>query len=167
MKLRTHLIILVVAALLPVLIFAGVMLVIFSAQQRSAVENGLVDTARALSLAVDREIAVSIRTLEQLATSEHLDSGELGKFYDQALRALKIEPSWEAIVLVDPFGQQVINLRVPFEMPLPKTGVPQLIKQVIETGRPAISNLFTGPITKNHCLWHKSCIFAVAYLPGS
>jgi|GEM_PF-2225579 len=148
MKLRTHLIILVVAALLPVLIFAGVMLVQFSNQQRSAVENGLVDTARALSLAVDRELAVSIRTLEQLATSEHLDSGELRKFYDQASRTLKIEPSWEAILLIDPFGQQVINLRVPFGTPLPETGAPQLNKEVIETGQPAISNLFTGAIVK-------------------
>ena len=148
MKLRTHLIILVVAALLPVLIFAGVMLVTFSAQQRSAVERGLVDTARALSLAVDRELAVSIRTLEQLATSEHLDSGELRKFYDQASRTLKIQPSWEAILLIDPFGQQVINLRVPFGTPLPETGASQLNKDVIGTGQPAISNLFTGAIVK-------------------
>src|SRR3990167_8513502 len=148
MKLRTHLIILVVAALLPVLIFAGVMLVTFSAQQRSAVERGLVDTARALSLTVDRELAVSIRTLEQLATSEHLDSGELRKFYDQASRTLKIQPSWEAILLIDPFGQQVINLRVPFGTPLPETGASQLNKDVIGTGQPAISNLFTGAIVK-------------------
>jgi len=61
-----------------------------------------------------------------LATSEHLDSGDLRKFYDQASRTLKIQPSWEAIVLTDPFGQQVINLRVPFGMPLPKAGIPQL-----------------------------------------
>ena len=50
MKLRSHLIILVVAALLPVLIFAGVMIMLYDRQQRAAVESQMIGTARALSL---------------------------------------------------------------------------------------------------------------------
>ncbi|MEK7229379.1 MAG: hypothetical protein AAB154_04975, partial [Candidatus Binatota bacterium] len=81
MKLRSHLIILVVAALLPVLIFAGVMIVLFDRQQRATVESRLVDTTRALSLAVDGEVASWVSTLQALGVSKYLDSGDLSAFY--------------------------------------------------------------------------------------
>lgn len=150
MKLRSHLIKLVTAAVVPLFIFAVVMVVLFGREQRRAVEEGLADTARALSLAIDRELLASIRTLEALATSEHLDSGELRKFYEQAKRVRAAHGEWETILLVDPSGQQLINLRQPFESPLPRSGALYLIKQVSETGRPAVSNLFWGHIAQRH-----------------
>ncbi|MBI3059200.1 MAG: hypothetical protein HYY81_07825, partial [Deltaproteobacteria bacterium] len=128
MKLRSHLIILVVAALLPVLIFAGVMIVVFGRQQQRLVENSLVDTARALSLAVDRELIAWVGTLETLATSEHLDSGDLKKFYDQAQRVLDARQDWETIVLVEPPKKQVLNLRRPFGSPLPDVQNPYQLR---------------------------------------
>ena len=149
MKLRTHLIILVVAALLPVLIFAGVMLVTFSAQQRNAVERGLVDTARALSLALDREIEATIRVLQALATSEHLETGDLKQFYDQARRTLKTQQGWDTIALFDSGERQLLNLLRPFGSPMPPPP-PVLalgIKDAIELKRPIISNLFVGRVS--------------------
>lgn len=150
MKLRSHLITLVVVVLLPLLIFASVMIIVFGKEQRAAVEVGLVDTARALSLAIDRELLASIRTLQALATSKHLDSGDLRNFYDQAKRVLRAQGGWETILLVDPSGQQLINLRQPFGSPLPRSGAPDLIKQVFDTGRPAVSNLFWGHIAQRY-----------------
>src|SRR3989338_6436836 len=149
MKLRSHLIILVVAALLPVLIFAGVMLFLFSRQQRTDVENGLRHTARALSLAVDRELQASIRTLEALATSEHLDLGNLKQFYEQANRVLKTQPYWNTIVLFDPEARQILNLLRPFGSPLPTepAGDPG-VKNTIELKQPLISNLFFGRVAR-------------------
>ncbi|MBI2352484.1 MAG: hypothetical protein HYV00_13600, partial [Deltaproteobacteria bacterium] len=47
MKLRSHIIILVVAALLPVLIFAGVMIVLLGKEQEKAQKDNLLDVARA------------------------------------------------------------------------------------------------------------------------
>jgi len=144
MKLRSHLIILVVAALLPVLIFAGVMLFLFSRQQRTDVENGLRHTARALSLAVDRELQASIRTLEALATS---DLGNLKQFYEQANRVLKTQPYWTTIALFDPEARQILNLLRPFGSPLPTepAGDPEM-KNTIELKQPLVSNLFFGRV---------------------
>lgn len=88
MKLGSHLITLVAVAVLPALIFAVVVVVIFSREMDSHLEGGLVNTARALSLAVDRELAASIRVLEGLATSERLDRKDLVGFYDEATRVL-------------------------------------------------------------------------------
>ena len=147
MKLRSHLIILVVAALLPVLIFAGVMIVLFDRQQRTTVENQMINTARALSLGVDRHLEIWISTLGALATSEHLDSENLKQFYDQATRVLKTRPDLENISLTNPLNQQVINLRRPFGSPPVSSGSPQRIKDVVETGKPVVSGLFVGYLT--------------------
>src|SRR3972149_4343186 len=89
MKLRSHLILLVVAAPLPVLIFAGVMIALFDRQQRATVASQMIDTARALSLAVDREVAAWTSILEALGSSRHLDSRNLTAFREEAARGLK------------------------------------------------------------------------------
>ena len=68
MRLRTYLILLVVAAVLPVVIFAGVTTYVSYQQQRAAQEQELVNIAHALSLAVDRELSATIRALDALAT---------------------------------------------------------------------------------------------------
>ena len=147
MKLRSHLIALVIASLLPVILFAGVMIYTSYQQQRATIEGGMVDTARALSLAVDREIVASIRTLQALATSEYLTSGDLGRFYRSAQDAIKSIPGSQSMALMDTSGQQIFNLRVPFGAKLPPAAVPDLIKKIIGTRNPAVSNLFHSPMT--------------------
>src|SRR3989338_704566 len=150
MKLRSHLIILVVAALLPVLIFAGVMIVVFGRQQQRFAENGLLDTARALSLAVDRELTAWSHTLETLASSEHLDSGDLKKFYSQAQRVLETRQDWDTIVLVELPKRQVLNLKRPFGSPLPDVQNSAQLTGVVETRRPVVSDLFSGQVLGRH-----------------
>jgi PAS domain S-box-containing protein len=152
MKLRSHLITLVVVALVPVLVFAGVMVVFIGNEREQALKDNLLEVARALSLAIDRELLVSIRTLEALATSQHLDSGDLRKFYEQAKRVLGAHRTWDNMLLVDLSGQQLVNLRRPFGSPLPRSGAPEMIQQVSETGQPAVSNLFWGYLAQRHLL---------------
>ncbi len=146
MKIRWHLMILVAAALVPVLIFAGVMIGVLGRQEQLAVERGLLDTARALSLAIDRELNASIRSLQILALSEHLQAGDLKRFYDQSTAVLAALGRWENIVLNEPSGQQVLNLRRPFGSRLPRNNPVDFIQEVLETGRPVVSNLFIGSI---------------------
>ena len=80
LSIRSHLILLVVAALLPVLVFAGIMFWQHVELQRATVDQGMRDTARALSLAVDREIGQVREVLETLAASPYLDSQDLKLF---------------------------------------------------------------------------------------
>jgi hypothetical protein len=62
MKLRSYLILLVVAAVLPVVIFAGVMTYASYQQRREALAQGMIERARSISAALDREFLVSIQT---------------------------------------------------------------------------------------------------------
>src|SRR5712691_5086802 len=145
--LRFLLVTLVFASVVPMLIFAVIMGVLFEKQELAALERGRRDTARALSVAVDRELSASISTLQALATSEHLDTGELKAFYGLAQRVLKAHPGWNTINLIDLSGQQLINLLRPFGAPLPNSRDLPVIRRALDTGELAISDVFVGPVS--------------------
>ena len=126
--------------------FAVAMVALFEAQQRAALERSFLDTARALSLAVDHELSSSIAALTTLGTSEHLDRGDLKAFYEQARRARRAHEAWVTINLTDPSGQQLINLSRPFGESLPSLRDLPVVQRAVETGDPAISDLFVGRV---------------------
>jgi hypothetical protein len=90
----------------------------------------------------------SYAALEGLASSDDLDSGDLAHFYRQAGRLLQARPTWNTIVLVEPSGRQLINLFRPFGSALPARGDLTAHRQAVSTKRPAVSNIFTGAVTK-------------------
>ncbi len=75
MKLRTHLVVLVLAAVLPLLAFSAVMGTIFWHQQRAAYDERHLERVRALAMALDRELEGHARALHVLAQSAALQSG--------------------------------------------------------------------------------------------
>jgi hypothetical protein len=148
MKLRSYLMLLVIAAVLPVLIFACLMIYLSYQQQRENLAHGMIERARAISAALDREFLVSIQGLKILAASTHLDKGQLSEFYGDMKAALAAySRAWQNITLTDSSGQQLINLRIPFGSPLPPTGNPEIIEQVRQSKEAAIANLSRGPVT--------------------
>jgi signal transduction histidine kinase len=148
MKLRSYLILLVVGAVLPVVIFAGVMVYVSYQQQSENLAQGMIDRARAISAALDREFLISIQSLKVLAASTHLDKGQLQEFYGDMKGALAAHSrAWQNLTLVDASGQQLINLRRPFGSPLPRTGNPEAIEHVRQSKEAAIANLSPGPVT--------------------
>ncbi len=148
MKLRNQLVILTTATCLPILIFAALLIFLQSKNEAAGQRQRLSEIANELSSNIDRELRAAIDRLEVLATSSYLDSGDLGRFYQQAVRVLDIHAPWEAFVLVDPSGQQVANTRVPFGSPLPMTGIPVFNAAVVKTRQPVVSNLFLGGVVK-------------------
>src|SRR5262245_9959511 len=112
-SLRSHLIGVILGGLGPLLVFAVLMMVLFSRQEQANRRQGLQDTARALSLAIDQEINASITHLESLATSEPLDSGAVTEFRRVASRILHIQESWKSIMLFDPSGRKVFSILAP------------------------------------------------------
>ena len=161
LKLRSHLIVLVLAALLPVLIFTFEMFRQKARLQHEAVERGMRDTARALSLALDREIGAVRAVLETLAESPHLDTGNFRSFHEICRRALANRKE-SRLILFDRSGQQLMNTARPFGTPLPNPfrdaapaqtvdtyphlplGGSEPVKKTMETGELAVSDLFVA-----------------------
>jgi PAS domain S-box-containing protein len=147
MKLRSHLLLLVLGAILPVLVFSGLMVVLFARQERLAAERGLVDTARALAVAVDREIETSLFTLQALAASETLDGDDLPRFRSVLKRALPTQRGWRSIFLADMTGRQLLDTAGRPGQALPAIGDREYFRAVLATGRPQVSDLLESRVT--------------------
>lgn len=84
MKIRAYLALMVLAIFIPIFIVAALALAKIQREERDASLRGLKETARAVSLIVDREVQGSLSALQVLGNSEHLETGNLKAFYAQA-----------------------------------------------------------------------------------
>jgi signal transduction histidine kinase len=139
---------LVFASVIPVLLFGVIVAVLFERQHRASLERSLRDTARALTVAVDHELISSLSTLQALVTSEHLDTGDLRLFYASAQRVLRAHRGWRTINLFDRSCQHLISLLQPFGTPLPSSAPRADVRQTLDTGEPAVSDLFIGTVAQ-------------------
>lgn len=139
---------LVAATVVPA-VLAAILLSAYSYQrQRANIEQTTLETAQALAEAVDQELASGQTALHALATSPYLASGDLASFHRQARKALPNLPG-NNIVLTDASGQQLVNTLVPFGQPLPVHANPAQLRRVFGTGKPEISDLYVGAVTRH------------------
>ena len=73
--LRSRLVLLVLVTLMPMGLFAVVLILLFAHEARLTTERGMRATARALALAIDREVGEVSMGLEVLAGSRLLTTG--------------------------------------------------------------------------------------------
>jgi signal transduction histidine kinase len=161
MRLRTHLVLLVLVSVAPLALFAGVLVWQDLAAEEDVRRSGTRDTVRALSLAIDRELRTSFSVLETLAASRSLAEGNLARFHQLCAGAVMGRKGvW--VILFDPSGQQILNSSKPFGSPLPnpvrdskppgtdprypslRVGGPELVTRVLRTGKPVVSDLFVA-----------------------
>lgn len=142
MRVRIYLALMAAAILIPVIIFSATALNMLLDAEREAALRGVRETARATALAVDRELTGASIALNILATSPNLAAGNLPEFYRQVLTADMGEGTWT--VLFDRSGRQLINTRVPFDTVLPPLPNPERMQQVLQVGKPLVTNLMHG-----------------------
>ena len=148
---------LIAATLIPgVIAVAGLFYQVYRIQE-AALEQGALQTARALMQAVDRDFGSEQGKLEVLALSPYLDSGDLKAFHDQAVAIAQGEPGGTSvggkpplvgIVISAPNGDQVVNSRLPYGTPLPKAGGASSGSEVYRTRQPKFYDLFIGGALK-------------------
>ncbi|MDP3852578.1 ATP-binding protein [Phenylobacterium sp.] len=146
--LRSRLIMLLLAVLIPAIATAGVLVWDGYRHQQLSLERQMSETARALSLVVDREIGQRKVLLDVLSTSPYLRFGDWAAFDAQARAATA--GSDTTIVVMDAEGRQKVNTRAAAGAPLPAT----LNVTPSEPWRSGagvqmrVSNLFTGSVSK-------------------
>ncbi|HYG88036.1 MAG TPA: PAS domain S-box protein [Azospirillum sp.] len=130
----------IIIGLLPLLVFALVMLRLLEQQQDEAVRSMLRQTAVGAATAIDKELAKEIAHLRSLAMSTALDGGDLDRFRIEADRLLADRPGWLTIVLTD-HERQLLNLGTPPGQPLPPVADRQGLDAVWSTNAPWIGDL--------------------------
>src|SRR5436309_67196 len=143
MTLRSHLITLVLVAVLPLLVFSAIVLALAADSERDATERGLRATGRAVGTAVDHTLDKAIGALEMLASSELLDAGDLPAFRAAAVRALEGQPGWLSVSVVDAEGGQRLNTLQPTGTELPPPADATTIATVLARRMPVVSDLIS------------------------
>ena len=143
MRLRSHLIALVLAALVPVLGFSALVIRDNARLQLAATERGMRETAHAVAATVDKELEVAITALQALAESEHLDAADLRVFHALCQRMVRAQ-GWRSILLVDAEAQGLMHTSLAMGTRPPPTSRPEAFLLARDGRRPAVSNLFDG-----------------------
>jgi PAS domain S-box-containing protein len=146
-SIRFQLACLVLVAVLPVWLVAG-FLVVYSYNAKCAqVSENMLDSAHSLTMVVDRELSAVQAALQALATSPSFASGDLRNLQHQATQLLKSYPGAD-IIVADASGQQLVNSTRPFGSPLPRRNNLETVRRIFQTGKPVISDLYYGAISK-------------------
>jgi PAS domain S-box-containing protein len=135
------------AIIAPLLLLCTYAAVRVADAQLDQVRDQLRAEARNLSADVDREIIGEIETLLALGASPSLRRGDFAEFHRQPEAALAFSHSGN-IVVVDRSMQQLVNTGVPFGTTLKKVAVPEPTEKALTTGKPQVTSLFVGSMTK-------------------
>ena len=144
MRLRSYLVLVAVAGLLPGFVAALFVVEHVREGERQAALRGLHESVRATALLVDREIKGSLGTLEALGTSIHLQDSNLRAFYDQA--AALDRPPFVWTLLLDPAGERLVDTGRPFGAPHRAVVEQSAVAQVLATQRPLVTDLTPGAL---------------------
>lgn len=147
MRIRTRLLILVLAVLIPAFLVAalGIGYVYREAQQWN--RKSLQEATRALALLVDHEIESREGILQSLADSPALDRGDFAAFYRHAQKTADSRQS--TIVLSDPSGKVLMNTAFPFgTRNIMKIGIFRDLRKRHGPEGTLLSNLYMSPNRK-------------------
>ena len=141
---RSRLLLLTLVLLLPALAAGGLVVYAGYRHDRQSVEKHLQETARALSLVIDRQFEQAEALLWALSTSPQLLEKDYAAFDARARAAIRIPGAW--ITVADDRGQ-VVNTLLPPGSPLPLINNRDHRKG-LTVGTVRVSNLFTGFVAK-------------------
>ena len=145
-RLRTYIVLLIVVTLVPISVLGTLLGLLSPVREREAISEGMTDTARALSLAVDRQARIAIAGLHALATSPALLGGDYSTFRQQVEQFLVSHEGW--ISVVDESGQQHLNTRLASSAPLPRTDNHDWLNHIFGAKDVYITGAVTGPVVK-------------------
>jgi two-component sensor histidine kinase len=137
---------LVAGVVLPLTIFAAVLVYYnYEANRRTAYDR-ILQIARGVATNIDAEFRAAIASLEVLALSEALERDDLAAFRQQAEHFVKSHFPQSAVVVSDASGQQLLNTAVPAGTPLPRYTRMADLRRVFEEHNPQISGLLFGTV---------------------
>jgi PAS domain S-box-containing protein len=147
--LRTYLLGLVLAVLVPALAVAGAAAWNLADSYRRSFEARLQDTAQALALFLDSEIRTHLAAVSSLASSPLLERDDLAAFEIWARRISDSVSGWVVVNDAARGHQQQVNTALAPGAPMPPPSQPgegawDVIRRAVETRRPAVSDYFVG-----------------------
>lgn len=139
---------LIMAASIPVLLFAGWIVYRAAEQARSDARAAATVTAERVAERVKAEMMAQIQVAQTLALSAALDKPDLPMFFQEAQRLRSARELWFTVELDDPNGMQILNLLRPLGTPLGPTTDKTSFDAAVRELRPVVGGIGPpGPIS--------------------
>jgi signal transduction histidine kinase len=144
-SLQTLLVMLSALATLPLLAFALWLLHLVWQNGQAETRRDLQQTTSTLAVALDREIAGSIRELQRVAEFPALRVDDLTVFHAYARELVERNDGWDGVIVADARGDALLldSSRPPGEPVSMPAALPHLL-DVAHTGWPAVSDVHLG-----------------------
>jgi len=143
MRLHPQLSLLVAGAVAPVLVLAVAAGALLVRHERQTMQSEAIGRTRSAMSAVDAEIRGHFTSLQALAASRNLETGNLAGFYDEAQRVIRSQPDWLAVRLALATEKQLFDTRVPLGGDVPPVGDVTSFRHAVATRQPVVSNVDT------------------------
>jgi two-component sensor histidine kinase len=147
-SIRQRLLLLVAAIAVPMNLLVIASIVVLANGERNAQARNLQYTARTIMSAIDSQLTTYIAIGRALAASPLLREDDLGPFRAEAERAFPdLTNNW--LIVSDSVGQQIMNLKRPIGLPLPRRMIEgrEVQRRAFETRAMQISDVVRGPVT--------------------
>jgi PAS domain S-box-containing protein len=142
LSLRWRLTLLVVASVIPLLVFILVFQYVQYLKDVDTTGQRTLALARSISLLVDQELQTRVSALEALAVSRSLADGDFAGFRTKAAAVVARQFPGANILVLREDGQQLVDTLVPPGVPLSVRPDMESTTRVFQTDRPAVSNLY-------------------------
>lgn len=145
-EVRQRLLLLVIAALLPLVVVIGVLAFLSVSQKRAFMREAAIGYSADMLASVDRELRAHSNLVEILSRSPSLDgpSPNLEQFHRLASRFVDQVQGWDRVILADAAQGQVANTAIPFGSKLPEIVDPEGFDHALAHEGASVTNL-TGP----------------------
>ena len=141
-----RLICLVLAGVLPVALAATYLIYTAYLAKQQNISQHMLKTTQTFSMIMDQELEGIRSSMQTLATSPLITSGDYIGFHSQIQKALFKYPDAD-IILADLMGNQLVNSSMPPGSSLPKRNVPDRTRSIVAAGNASISDLYKGAIS--------------------
>jgi two-component sensor histidine kinase len=152
LSLPVRLTLLVAGTMLPLIIFASVVIYRGYEKDREEAAARVLETARSIRIVLDAEILRMTGSLQVLSLTSSLRDGDFDRFRRIASGFLEQYPPGGVLLIADRNGKQLFSTLTPDVSKLPPRANMDVVRRVFETGKPVYSNLFIGSVLKKQIL---------------
>ena len=148
LSLRSRLMLLGAATILPLCLFVGAAFTVMLQQQKSQTEQATLSMARALAASIDARMQRTVAALEAFALAQSLqdaDDSKLAAVHASARLLRLASPDWRGMVLANPDGSVVFGSESPFGSSFRQSMETASVLEVARTRAPRIGPMVAGP----------------------
>jgi PAS domain S-box-containing protein len=141
-----RLLLLVFAIIVPLLVLAGVVALLYADAERRLIEASRGNVVRNAVEIVDGRVGEIVSMLSLLAVSPHLQDGNVAAFHRHVLAAAKL--TGESIVLIDRNGERLVSTRSEPGAPLPRLHDTSPFAGIFAGTAVVVSDVQTGSLSQ-------------------